>query len=173
MKLYIKQKLCSVKDRFNIFDENGESRYYAVGEIFSIVKKLHLYSTANETEVAFVYRKKFTFLSKFIVCRDGKEVARIIKKLHFFSPRYVVEGLGWTIEGKMNHHHYTVSEGDRVIAKISKKWVSFGDSYEIDISDGADEVMALAIVLAIDAELFERQMPEEKIYYDDNWRGKY
>ena len=43
MKLYMKQKVFSIKDRFYIKDEFEKDRYYVEGEFFTIGKKLHLY----------------------------------------------------------------------------------------------------------------------------------
>ena len=34
-----------------------------------------------------------------------------------------------------------------LIASIHKKWLSWGDAFELDIDDNADEVMALAVIL--------------------------
>ena len=47
MKLYIQQKVFSFKDKFNIWDEAGNPKYYAEGEIFSLGKKLHVYDAAG------------------------------------------------------------------------------------------------------------------------------
>ena len=33
---------------------------------------------------------------------------------------------------------------------ISKGWMTWGDSYELDIADPADEIVALAVVITID-----------------------
>jgi uncharacterized protein YxjI len=34
---------------------------------------------------------------------------------------------------------------------VSKEWMTWGDSYEISIEDGVDEIDALSVVLVIDA----------------------
>ena len=62
-----------------------------------------------------------------------------------------MEGLGWTVKGNFWAHDYKITSHSRIIASISKRWFSWGDTYEIDISDDADEVMAICVVLIIDA----------------------
>ena len=43
MNLCMKQKVFFfVGDRFTVWDENGNDRYYVRGEVFSLGKKLHL-----------------------------------------------------------------------------------------------------------------------------------
>ena len=36
------------------------------------------------------------------------------------------------------------------IVTITKEWMTWGDSYELDIANPADEIIALAVVLTID-----------------------
>ena len=47
MKLYMKQKVFSWTDKFNIVDEQGNERYYVEGELFSWGKKLHKIGRAS------------------------------------------------------------------------------------------------------------------------------
>jgi len=152
MKLYMKQKVFSWKDKFYIKDINGEDRYYVEGEFFSFGKKLHVYDMAQR-EVAFIQQQLLTFLPKFSVFQNGEEKAYIKKRFTFFKQSYDIEGLGWSVEGNFTAHDFVISEGGKQIVQIHKVWLSWGDSYEITIVDGVDEVLALAVVLAIDAVL--------------------
>ena len=36
------------------------------------------------------------------------------------------------------------------VASVHKHWMTWGDSFEIDIADGQDVIMVLAAVIAID-----------------------
>ena len=47
MKLYIKQKVFSRGDKFRIYDENENDKYYVEGEVLTLGKKLHLYSRSQ------------------------------------------------------------------------------------------------------------------------------
>lgn len=46
-------------------------------------------------------------------------------------------------------HDYEISKNGRPIVSISKEWMTWDDSYELNISDPADEIDALAIVFRI------------------------
>lgn len=152
MRLYMKQKVFSLKDRFYIKDENGQDRYYVEGEFFSLGKKLHLYDM-NGNELAFVQQKLLTFLPKFFVFMHGQQIAEIVKEFTFLKPKYRVDGLGWNVSGDFFSHDYELEQNGNYVAAVHKAWISWGDSYEIDISSSQDEVMTLAVVLAIDAVL--------------------
>lgn len=47
-------------------------------------------------------------------------------------------------------HDYSISDGRNDIVVLHKAWISWGDCYEIDIADGIDELLVLAVVIAID-----------------------
>ena len=43
-----------------------------------------------------------------------------------------------------------ITKNGNPIVTISKEWMTWGDSYELDIADPDDETVALAVVLTID-----------------------
>ncbi len=148
-RLYMKQKVFSWRDRFTIKDENETDRYSVEGELISIGKKLHVYDN-NEQEVAFVQQKVLTLLPRFFVFVNGTQVAEIVKEFTILKPKYRIEGLDWEVQGDILGHDYQITENGREIVRIHKVWLAWGDTFELDIADAADEVMALAVVLAID-----------------------
>lgn len=150
MKLYIKQKVFSWKDKFKVFDSHGNERYYVEGELFSFGKKLHVFDI-NGNEVAFISQKVLSFLPKYYVYIGGTQVAEIVKQFTFFRQKYTIEGLGWEINGDFFDHNYNISKNSRNIVTINKQWMTWGDSYELDIEN--DEIVALSVVLAIDCVL--------------------
>ena len=156
MKLYIKQKVFTWGDQFTVKDERGEDRYYVEGEIFSFGKKLHIYNMAGR-EVAFIKQEVWKFMPQYTVFCDGREVATIRKEFTFLFPRYVIDGLGWEIDGSFMAHDYEITEAGKTIVSINKEWMTWGDTYELDIADPGNEVMALAVVLAIDCVLAAQQ----------------
>lgn len=152
MKLYIKQKVFSIRDKFHIKDGAGHTRYTVEGELLSFGKRLHIYDN-NHHELALVRQKLLTLMPRFLIEVGGRECGQIVKRLSLFTPSYHVEGLGWEVDGKIMAHDYVIRKGHHQIAQIHKVWMSWGDSYEMDIDDGADEITAVAVVLAIDAVL--------------------
>ena len=149
MKLYIKEKVFSWGDKFTVKDAYGEDKYIVEGEVFSWGKKLHVYDRSGR-EVAFIKQEVWSFLSRYYVFCGDRQVAEIKKEFTFLFPRYTIAGLGWEIDGSFMAHDYQITKRDRKIVTISKEWMTWGDSYELDIADPADELVALAVVIAID-----------------------
>lgn len=151
MKLYIKQKVFSWGDKFSVMNENGEDVFFVKGEVFSIGKKLHIYDT-NENELAFIKQKVLSFLQKFYIIQNGNEIAEVVKKITLLTQKYIVNGLDLEISGDFLAHNYSVMNrnGDEVMC-VTKKWLTWGDTYEIDTHDALDPVTAVAILIIIDA----------------------
>ena len=149
MKLYIKQKVFSWGDKFSVKDGFGNDKYYVEGEVFSWGKKLHVYDVTGK-EVAFIKQEVWSFLPRFYVYCGNNQVAEIKKEFTFLFPKYSVEGLGWEIEGRFMAHDYEITKNGQNIVSISKEWMTWGDSYELDIQRAEDEIVALAVALTID-----------------------
>ena len=149
MKLYIKQKVFSWGDKFTVKDEAGRDRYYVEGEIFTFGRKLHVYDMSGR-EVAFIKQEVWSWMPRYYVFCGDRQVAEIKKEFTFLFPKYNIEGLGWEINGSFMAHDYEITQSGRTIVRISKEWMTWGDSYELDIANPADELVALAVVLTID-----------------------
>ena len=149
MKLYIKEKVFSWGDKFTVKDAVGNDKYIVEGEVFSWGKKLHVYDMAG-MEVAFIKQEVWSFLPRYYVFCGEEQVAEIRKEFTFLFPRYTIDGLGWEIEGSFMAHDYEITQNGHSIVTIRKEWMTWGDSYELDIAKPADEIVALAVVLTID-----------------------
>ena len=149
MKLYIKEKVFSWGDKFTVKDEHGYDKYVVEGEVFTWGKKLHIYDMTGR-EVAFIKQEVWSFLPRYYVLCGGQQVAEFKKEFTFLFPKYSIEGLGWEIDGSFLAHEYEITQRGRSIVTISKEWMTWGDSYELNIANPADEILALAVVITID-----------------------
>lgn len=149
MKIYVKEKVFSWRDRFTVTDEEGNDRYIIEGEIFSLGKKLHIYDMFDR-ELALIKQKMPSLMPNFQVFCEGEQIAEIKKKFMLIFSKYTVDGPGWEITGDFIEHDYEIKKEGRRIASIHKKWMSWGDTYEVDVDDPRNEILTLAVVLAID-----------------------
>lgn len=149
MKLYIKEKVFTWGDQFTVKDERGNDKYVVEGEVFSWGKKLHVYDMTGR-EVAAIRQDVWSFLPRYYVFCGDRQVAEIKKEFTFFFPKYRIDGLGWEIDGSFMAHEYEITQSGRTIVSIRKEWMTWGDSYELNITNPSDEIVALAVVLTID-----------------------
>ena len=150
MRLLIKQKVFSLTDSFNVYDENENIKYTVKGEFFSLGKKLHVYD-ASGNELGMVRQKILTLLPMFFIEINGVEVGTISKGFSFFKDNYEVDYKGWDVRGDWFDWDYEVYRGDYKVLDIQTKLLSWGDTYIVDVKNNEDELAALMLVLAIDA----------------------
>lgn len=150
MNLYIRQRFFSWGDKFAIYDQNGNPRYYVEGEVFSWGKRLHLYDLQGK-ELAYIQQKVFTFLPRYYIFRSGVQVAEVVKEFTFFHHEYSVGGFGWKVHGDFLSHDYEIAAGNRPIVTVRKEWFTLGDAYQLSIMPEIDEIAAVSVVLVIDA----------------------
>lgn len=152
MKLYIKQKVFTWGDKFTVKDEMGQDRYYVEGEVFTFGRKLHVYDMSGR-EVAFIKQEVWSWMPRYYVFCGGRQVAEIKREFTFLFPKYSIDGLGWEVDGSFLAHDYQITKNGYPIVSIRKEWMTWGDSYELDIANPQDEIVALATVLTIDCVL--------------------
>ena len=150
MRLYAKEKIFSLRTIFNIVDEHNNPCYGVRGEIFTFGRKLHVMDRRG-TEVAFLRQRLFRFLPTFDIYIGDRLAATITKRFTLLRPSYVIRDCDWTVEGDFLSHDYSMYDGrGHEVASIHKRWLSFGDCFELDVPDKRNEILAVCMMLAID-----------------------
>ncbi|MBQ2901093.1 MAG: LURP-one-related family protein [Agathobacter sp.] len=150
MKLLIKQRVFSWGDKFDIYDEAGNVKYFVKGEVFSFGHQLHVYDM-QDNEIGSVHEKIFSFPKKFEIVMNGATRGTITKQFTLFFQKYDIDFNGWHVDGDFLDWNYDVYAGGRPIIHINKEWLAWGDTYTIDFENPTDELMGLMLVVAIDA----------------------
>ena len=149
MRLYARQRVFSFRTVFNITDEHGREHYRVRGEVLTLGKKLHVYD-ATGREVALVRQKLINLLPTYDIYVGGRHAARIVKRLTLMRPSYIIKGCNWKVQGNFLQHDYRIYSGAAAIAGIRKRWLSFGDCFELDVPDRRNELLAVCMMLVID-----------------------
>ncbi len=150
-RLLVKQRVFSWTDTYDIYDRNGEPKYYVKAEAFTIGHRIHVYFHNTDREVGMIKERVFAFLAKADITVGGIELGSISRHLTLFTPKYSIDYNGWTVEGDVFGWDYTICncKGEN-IATISKELMRLSDTYSLDIYDDSDELTALLTVIAID-----------------------
>ena len=61
------------------------------------------------------------------------------------------DGEDLNAHGNVLDHEYAIERDGDVVATVSKKWFRVRDTYGIEIGDGEDEPLLLALTVALDA----------------------
>ncbi len=117
------------RPKAEIQDVSGTVVYGVTGSLLGIPKKLAV-SRPDGTEVAVVRAKKLSIKNRMTVS--------------------MTEGPDWHLEGNLIEKNYAMTSDGRQIAQISQKWIAIRDSYTLDVVDGIDLPLALAVLWAVD-----------------------
>lgn len=148
-QLYIKQKVFSLSGKFTVKDQQERDVYYVEGSFLQIPKTFSIKNVARD-EIALITKKVFSFLPKFFVEVNGKEAVTIKKEFSLFKPRYTINGVGIEVKGNWWDMNFQVVQHGEVVGNVSKKWFTWGDSYEVQIVNEEMEAIIVALVVAID-----------------------
>ena len=154
MRLYFKQRFFSWFDSYDIYNEDGSTAFTVEGKL-AWGHCLHILDAAGR-HIATVKERVLTFLPKFEMYVGDTYIGCIQKEFTFFKPRFNIDCKGWEVEGSVMEWDYTIRSGGRAVATVSKELFHWTDTYIIDVSDPADALCALMLVLAIDAEKCSR-----------------
>ncbi|MEK8215263.1 LURP-one-related/scramblase family protein [Paenibacillus sp. FSL L8-0463] len=148
-QLYIKQKVFSLSGKFTVKNQQEEDVYYVEGSFMQIPKTFSIMNTTRD-EVALITKKVFSFLPKFFVEVNGREVLTIKKEFSFLKARYTIDSADIEVHGNWWDMDFQVLQHGVVIGEVNKEWFTWGDSYKIQILNEEMEAIMIAFVVAID-----------------------
>lgn len=151
MRLYIKQRVFSWTDSYDVYDGSGAPRYEVRAEFLSLGHQIHVYEKTTGREVGSIHEKLLTLLPQFEIVMDGRPLGRVRKELTLLRPRYRVDFQDWDVQGDLMGWDYRVTRGGTAVMTISKQLFHFSDTYVLDFGNPANEVPGLLLVIAIDA----------------------
>ena len=148
-QLFIKQKVLSLSGKFSVKDVLENEVYFVEGSFMQIPKTFSIMDTARQ-DVAMITKKVFSFLPTFFVDVHGQESMTIKKEFSFLKARYTIDAAGIEVRGNWWDMDFQVYQNGHLIGAVSKKWFTWGDSYELQIANEEMESLLVALVVAID-----------------------
>lgn len=154
-KRYVmREKLVSIGDDFWIEDEQGQKTFKVDGKALRVRDTLK-FKDRQGNVLAQIQEKKVRVKDTMEVeDADGKTVAKVKKAL--ISPvrdRFTVkiaDGPDLNVQGNILDHEYSIGEGRSKVAQVSRKWFRVRDSYGVEMEEGQDDIIILAVTVCID-----------------------
>jgi len=150
----MKQRLVSFGDDFWIDDENGNKVFKVDGKMLRVRDTLFFEDNRGNKHCKIQQKVARIKDSMEVEDANGKRMAMVKKAI--ISPirdRWIVkigDGPDLKVQGNILDHEYTIGEGRDKIAEISKKWFRVRDSYGVQVEQGQDDLLILAITVAVD-----------------------
>ena len=146
----MREKLISIGDDFWIENEAGQRAYKVDGKALRIRNTL-IIEDANGNEVCKIQERMLRIKDTMEVeGPNGDQLATVKKAL--ITPlreRWTVNvkgGPDLDVQGNILDHEYRIGH----VAEVSKKWFRIRDTYGVEIEQGQDDALILAITVCID-----------------------
>lgn len=150
----MRQKILAFGDDFWIENEQGQRVYRVDGKALRIRKTLKFEDTQGH-ELARIQERLLRIKDSMEIQGPNGESLAMVKKA-LITPlreRFVVkigDGPDLDVQGNLLDHEYRIEEGGRRIAEVSKKWFRIRDTYGVEIDPGQNDLVVLAVTVAID-----------------------
>ena len=150
----MREKLVSVGDDFWIENEAGQRAFKVDGKALRVRNTLK-FEDAHGNELCKIQEKMLRVKDSLEIEGPGGERLAMVKKA-IISPvrdRWTVKiknGPDLDVQGNILDHEYKIGEGRDKVAEVSKKWFRIRDSYGVSIDPGQDDIVILAVTVAID-----------------------
>ena len=150
----MRQKLVSIGDDYWIEDEQGNRAFKVNGKAMRVRETLVFEDAAGRELLKIQERKLRMRDTTDIEDADGRTVATVKKAL--ITPLrerfdvHVEGGPDLEVQGNIVDHEYRIEQGRTKVAEVSKKWFRIADTYGIEVAEGQDPVLMLAIAAVLD-----------------------
>jgi uncharacterized protein YxjI len=150
----IRQKLFSIGDDFWIENQNGQKVFKVDGKALRLRKTL-VFEDMNGDKLCQI-QERWLPIKETMEIEDprGKQMA-VVKKALITPLRdkwdvKVKGGPDLDVQGNILDHEYKIKQGWKKVAEVSKKWFRLTDTYGVEIDSGQNDILILAIAVAID-----------------------
>lgn len=150
----VRQRMVAIGDDFWIEDGDGRRAYKVDGKALRIRSTLLIEDAQGQPQCRIQERMLRVKDTMEIEGPDGGRMALVRKAL--ITPvrdRWTVkvgDGPDLEVQGNVLHHEYTIGDGDRKVAEVSKKWFRIRDQYGVEVAPGQNDGLILAVAIVID-----------------------
>src|SRR5215216_7763966 len=150
----IRQKMFSIGDDFWIENEQGERVFKVDGKALRLRETL-FFEDMQGNKLCKIQERLLAFKDTMAIeDADGDQMAVIKKGLIApLGDHWTVKvrnGPDLDVQGNILDHEYSINERRRKVADVSKKWLSLTDTYGVEIEEGQNDILILALAIAID-----------------------
>ncbi len=151
-KFMMREKLLAIGDDYWIEDDDGDKVFKVNGKA-ARARETFILEDANGNEVSKIQEKKLSVRDKMTIER-GDVKATVRKRLIGIRDHYIIEVEGdddLKAHGNIVDHEYEIERDGDTVATVSKKWFRVRDSYGVQLAEGQDVPLILAITVCVDA----------------------
>ena len=147
----MRERVFAIGDDFWIEDSDGNKVYKVNGKAVRL-RDTFILEDAHGNEVSKIQEKKLSIRDKMTIER-GATKATVRKRLVGIRDHYIIEvegGEDLKAHGNIVDHEYKIERDGEKVAEVSKKWFRVRDTYGVQLAQGQDVPLILAVTVCVD-----------------------
>jgi uncharacterized protein YxjI len=151
----MREKLLSIGDDSWIDDEAGEHAFKVNGKALRVRQTL-IFEDLDGNALCKIQERKLRVKDSMAIEGPSGDRVAMVKKAMVTPLRArfdvkVENGPDLRVQGNIVDHEYEIEADGTKIAEISKRWFRVRDTYGVEIAPGQDDIVVLAVAVAVDA----------------------
>lgn len=111
-------------------DAAGQNRLTVKGHLIGVPKRLEIEDARG--------------------AKVGTLKAKMLSPIKDRETLHLADGTEWRLKGSVMEKNYRIKSDGGPVAEISQKWVTIRDAYSVDVADGYDPALVLALIWSVD-----------------------
>jgi uncharacterized protein YxjI len=150
----MRQRLASIGDDYNITTDRGERAFHIDGKALRL-RQTVLFQDPQGRDLCKIQERVAPIKDTMVIEGPNGETLATVKKA-LVTPvreRWTVKvgaGPDLEVQGNILDHEYEIEAADHKVAEVSKKWFRVADTYGVEVKPGQNDVVILAVTVAID-----------------------
>jgi len=150
----MRQKLVAFGKDFYIENEGGQKVYKVDGKVLRARDTLK-FKDMQGNELCKIQERVARVKDTMKIEGPGGETLAVVKKA-LITPvrdRWTVKiggGPDLEVQGNILDHEYRIGEGRQKVGEVSKKWFRVRDMYGVEVAEGQNDIVILAVTVAVD-----------------------
>ena len=150
----MRERIFDIGEDFWIEDEHGHRAFKVDGKALRLRNTLNIEGPHGEV-LCQIQGRVARVRDSMAIERNGQKIAEVHKDLvnvvhDHLEVDMVGSGPDLDVSGNLLDHEYTIKQGVRPIAEVSKKWFRIQDTYSIEVMPGQDDALMIAISVCVD-----------------------
>ena len=153
MRYLVQERIFSLRADFWIEDEDGNRVFLVDGKALSLRETFELKDAYGNLLI--LIRKKIFAMRDTMEIENGRGSSRpsARRSSRRFKHRYEIDladGTRLEAVGNFADKDWELKDGHQVIGRISRHWFRIRDTYGVEVEQGVDDALIIAIAICID-----------------------
>ncbi len=154
MRYHLKERAWSLREAFVVRDDKGHPVFEIRGKFFHFGDDLIMHHRQSRQDVIRIKQRLLSLRPSYDIYSGGQHVANIHEQFRLFGERFQIKGdhgMLLHVNGDIWRWNFSISDArGNLLGRVGREFSLFRDSYAIDIAQGVDDAIIIAVAVVIE-----------------------